>query len=102
VGAEHGWWPPLIWVAGKGPQCIHSRAACATSQLRVLVASHLHFCLLQDGSHRGLREVTGCEGMIAMGVDKALLSLALVCSLSVCKSRDLPVISSLGIFTSST
>ena len=46
--------------------------------------------------------MTGYEGMIATGLDKALLSLALVRLLSVRESRDLPVISSLGVFKSST
>ena len=46
--------------------------------------------------------MTGYEGMITTGLDKALLSLALVRLLSVRESRDLPVISSLGVFTSST
>lgn len=45
--------------------------------------------------------MTGYEGMVATGLDKALLSLALVCCLIVCESPDLPVISSLGVFTSS-
>lgn len=43
----------------------------------------------------------GHEGMIAVGLDKALLSLAFVWSLSVVRVI-LPVVSSLGVFMSST